>query len=176
MTLLRFSSLLLVFAALEGAPAALAQATDEPGRPAAEEYWMGVPVARDDDEPPTALSLAKFKEAVAKVEVEGFYRMPEMSEGGDHQLILVRPPERAYYVVAERLGFGAKFEKSAAGKLSRFSHNGHEAFFAQLKDEEGEAMSFLFVKYPEHRMGLFISAKPVARRAELMKLLAQVEL
>ncbi len=176
MTSLRISSLLLVFAALGGAPAALAQAADEPGRPAAEAYWMGVPVARDDDKPLSALSLAQFKEAVAKVQVDGFHRMPEMSEGGDHQLILVGPSERAFYIMAQRASIGEKFEKGAAGKLSRFVHNGREAFFAQLKDEEGEETAFIIVKYPEHNMGLFVSAKPMVRRAELLKLLAQVEL
>ncbi len=170
MTLLRLSAFLLVISAWWAAPAALAQAEDEPELPA------GVSEEAEDDGPPSTLSLAQFREAVAKVQMEGFHRMPEMSQDGDHGLILVSPPERAFYVMAQRASIGEKFEKGAAGKLSRFTHNGHEAFFAQLKDEEGEEMAFIIVKYPEHRMGLFLSAKPVVRRAELMKLLAQVAL
>ncbi len=170
MALLRLSPFLLVISALWVAPAALAQVDDE------REMLAGVSEAAEDDGPPSTLTLAKFKEAVAKVQMEGFHRMPEMTEGGDHQLILVSPPERAFYVMAQRASIGEKFEKGAAGKLSRFTHNGHEAFFAQLKDEEGQTTSFILVKYPEHRMGLFISAKPAARRAELMKVLAQVTL
>lgn len=130
----------------------------------------------EDDGPPSTLPLATFQAAVAKVKVERYQRMPELSFEGDHGLILVGPEEKGLMIMAQRAGIGAKLEKGAAGKLSGFKHKGRDAFFAQMTDDDGEAMAFIVVKYPEHNMGLFVSGKPVTSRAELMKLLAQVEL
>lgn len=135
----------------------------------------------DDDEgdedlgPPSTLPLAKFKAAVAKVQQPGLQRMPVISQDGDHGLILAGD-ETGFTIMAQRAALGAQFEQLAAGKLSRFKHKGREAFFAQITDPEGEEMAFILVKYPEYNMGLMVSGKPVQPRAELMKLLAQVEL
>ena len=132
--------------------------------------------ADDDDGPPSTLPFAKFKQAVAKVQVDGFRRMPEMTTEGDHGLILADDDENGWTIMAQRAGIGAKLEKLAADKLSRFKHKGHDAFYARITDPEGEEMAFILVKYPEYNMGLFIAAKPVPDRAALMKMLAQVEL
>ncbi|HPO00711.1 MAG TPA: hypothetical protein PK879_08385 [Opitutaceae bacterium] len=130
----------------------------------------------DDDGPASTLTFAQFKKAVAKVQMPGHQRMPEITADGDHGLILVGPEENGYTIMAQRAGIGEKFEKGAAGKLSRFTHKGHEAFFAQITDEDGEDMAFILVKYPEYRMGLFVTAKPVTTRQRLMMILSQVEL
>ena len=130
----------------------------------------------DEDGPPSTLSFAKFKQAVAKVGIEGFRRMPEITTEGDHGLILADDEDQGWTIMAQRSGIGAKLEKEAAGKLSRFKHKGHDAFYARITDPEGEEMAFILVKFPEYNMGLFIAAKPVAERDELMKVLAQVEL
>lgn len=130
----------------------------------------------EDDGPPSTFAFAEFKKAVAKVQLPGFQRMPEISAEGDHGLILAGPDDTGLMIMAQRAGIGERFEKLAADKLTRFKHKGHDAFFAQLTDPEGEEMAFIIVKYPEHRMGLFISGKPVRPRGELMKLLGQVEM
>ena len=130
----------------------------------------------DEDGPPSTLSFAKFKQAVAKVQIEGFHRMPEITTEGDHGLIMADAAESGWTIMAQRAGIGEKLEKAAAGKLSRFKHKGQDAFYARITDEDGEEMAFIVVKYPEYNMGLFITAKPVATRAELTKVLSQVEL
>ncbi len=143
----------------------------------AEAAHLAPPAEADEDNgPPSKLPLATFKAAVAKVQVAGLRRMPELSAEGDHGLILVGPDDTGLTIMAQRAGVGARLEKGAAGKLSRFVHKGHEAFFAQITDDDGEEMAFILVKYPEHNMALFITAKPIATRAELMKVLAMVEL
>ncbi len=130
----------------------------------------------EDDGPPSTLPFAKFKQAVAKVQVSGFHRMPEITTEGDHGLILADDEDQGWTIMAQRSGIGAKLEEEAAGKLSRFKHKGHDAFYARITDPEGEEMAFILVKFPEYNMGLFVAAKPVAERDELMKVLAQVEL
>ncbi|MBK8477331.1 MAG: hypothetical protein IPL39_13845 [Opitutaceae bacterium] len=130
----------------------------------------------EDDGPPPTLTLAQFKKAVAKVQMPGFQRMPELAAGAGLGLILVGENESGVTIMGHGLRTGEQFEKGAAGKLSRFKHQGHEAFFAELTDDEGEKMALLIVQYPEHKMSLMITGKPVMSRAELMKLLAQVEL
>lgn len=132
--------------------------------------------AEDDDGPASTLTFAQFKKAVAKVQMPGCQRMPEITADGDHGLILVGSDEKGYTIMAQRAGIGEKFEKGATGKLSRFTHKGHDAFFAQITDEDGEDMAFILVKYPEYRMGLFVTAKPVTTRQGLMMVLSQVEL
>ena len=132
--------------------------------------------AEEDDGPASTLTFAQFKKAVAKVQMPGCQRMPEITTDGDHGLILVGSDEKGYTIMAQRAGIGEKLEQSAAGKLSRFTHKGHEAFFAQITDEDGEDMAFILVKYPEYRMGLFVTAKPVTTRQRLMMILSQVEL
>lgn len=129
----------------------------------------------EDLGPPSTLALPKFKAAVAKVQLPGLQRMPVISQDGDHGLILAGG-ESGFTIMAQRAALGAQFELGAAGKLSRFKHKGHDAFFAQMTDPDGEEMAFILVKYPEYNMGLMVSGKPVQPRAELMKLLAQVEL
>lgn len=133
----------------------------------------------EDDEdlgPPSTLPLAKFKAAVAAVQLPGFHRLPVISQDGDHGLLLADDDERGWTVMAQRAAIGEQFEKGAAGKLSRFKHKGRDAFYARMTDPEGEEMAFIVVKYPEYNMGLFVTAKPVTTRAELMKVLAMVEL
>ncbi len=130
----------------------------------------------EDEGPASTLPLAQFKKAVAKVQLPGFHRMPEISADGDHGLVLADDKNQGWTIMAQRASIGAQFEKGAAGKLSRFKHKGHDAFFAQITDDDGEDMAFIVVKYPEHNMGLFITAKPVTTREELMKVLAMVEL
>lgn len=131
--------------------------------------------SEEDLGPPSTLSLAKFKAAVAKVQLPGMQRMPVISQDGDHGLMLAGG-ESGFTLMAQRAALGAQFELGAAGKLSRFKHKGHDAFFAQITDPDGEEMAFILVKYPEYNMGLMVSGKPVQPRGELMKLLAQVEL
>lgn len=131
---------------------------------------------REEAGPPPALTFAAFKRAVAKVQVPGFQRMPEISADGEHGLILVGPNESGFTIMAQSARIGDEFERGAAGKLSRFQHQGHDAFFAELTDDDGEKMACIVVRYPEHRMVLFIAGKPVKPREELMKLLAQVAL
>ena len=133
----------------------------------------------EDDEdlgPPSTLPLAKFKAAVAAVQLPGFHRLPVITQDGDHGLLLADDEERGWTVMAQRAAIGEQFEKGAAGKLSRFKHKGRDAFYARMTDPEGEEMAFIVVKYPQYNMGLFITAKPVTTRAELMKVLAMVEL
>lgn len=136
----------------------------------------GAAEADEDEGPPSKLPFAKFKQAVAKVAMPGFQRMPEMTAEGDHGLILIGENGSGINIMAQRASVGEQFEKGAAGKLARFKHKGRDAFFAQITDDEGEDMAFIVVKYPEHNMGLFITAKPVITREELMKVLAQIEL
>ena len=136
----------------------------------------GLSFAGEDDGPPPTLTLAQFKKAVAKVQMPGFQRMPELAAGGGLGLIMVGQGESGLTIMGHGLSTATEFEREAAGKLSRFKHKGHDAFFAQLTDEEGEEMAFIIVKYPEHRMALMITGKPVTPRAELMKLLSQIEM
>lgn len=130
----------------------------------------------EDDGPPPTLTLAQFKKAVAKVQMPCFQRLPELAAGGGLGLILVGDNDNGLTIMGLGQRTGEQFEKGAAGKLSRFKHKGHEALFAQMTDGDGEEMAFIVVQYPEHQMTLLITGKPVTSRAELMKLLAQVEL
>ena len=130
----------------------------------------------EDLGPPSTLPLAKFKDAVAKVQLPGFQRLPVISQDGDHGLLLADNEEHGWTIMAQRARIGEQFETGAAGKLVRFKHKGHDAFYARITDDEGEDMAFLLVKYPEYNMGLFVTAKPVTTRAELMKVLAMVDL
>jgi hypothetical protein len=130
----------------------------------------------EDSGPPSTLPLAKFKAAVAKVQVAGCQRMPVISQDGDHGLILAGDEDQGWTIMAQRATIGEQFEAGAGAKAARFKHKGHDAFFARITDPEGEEMAFIVVKYPEYNMGLFITAKPATTRSELMKVLALVEL
>jgi hypothetical protein len=129
----------------------------------------------DNGTAPT-LTLAQFSKAVAKVQMPGFRRMPELAANGGLGLIMVGANESGLTIMGHSLSVGEQFEKEAAGKLSRFKHKGHNAFFAQIADEDNEEMAFIIVQYPEHQMSLMITGKPVMPRAELMKLLSQIDL
>ena len=158
------------------APEAKPSAPAEAATPAAEAKPAAKTTAKTEINA-VKVTFAEFGTLVSKLHVSGYTVMAPESEDGGHTVNLIDTKGGAMGVTLLPLPIADGLEKNTALKVdSKFEHDGHPAFVGVLTDpKEGDA-SIIVVRYPERKLALQVSAKPVKTKEELMKLLGQIDL
>ena len=123
------------------------------------------------------LTAGEFRDLITKIRVPGYTAMPPESADGGHAANLIDSRGGALGVKVLPLSAAEQFEKNPGLKLDpRFDHQGHAAVSGVLGDKDEGDSSIVLVRYPERKLALLVSSNPVKPTAELLKLLAQIDL
>ncbi|HLP08250.1 MAG TPA: hypothetical protein VK178_08790 [Opitutaceae bacterium] len=152
--------------------------TDGPAKPAPDA--KPAPIAKPKPAPkadPNAvgLSLAEFREAIAKVHVKGYTTMAAESADGALKVNLLDTKGGALSITALPLAIFDALETHPNLKIdSKFDHEGHAAFAGVLNDPDDGPTGVVIVKYPERKLTLVIGSTPAKDKEVLENLLGQI--
>ncbi|HLP01119.1 MAG TPA: hypothetical protein VK163_03775 [Opitutaceae bacterium] len=121
------------------------------------------------------LSLAEFREAIAKVHVKGYTTMAAESADGALKVNLLDTKGGALSITALPLAIFDALEAHPNLKIeSKFDHEGHPAFAGVLNDPDDGPTGVVIVKYPERKLTLVVGSTPVKDKEVLQGVLEQV--